>query len=310
VTIARARLDRFRSVMRAAALVLSVAVLPARAFADEAIQAVITLRDAGYLLGDLMEERIDWQAPPGFRLDPDSLPLPGRVAPWLEVRAARELSDAPPGGTAVVVTYQIFAEVEQTARVPIPGFSLRLRDGKDMRKLSVPEKTFLLSPLLPAALSDEDRELKPSPPPQPLPVRGLATALAIAVLVTLAGAAWLLWIHDRLPFLPRSPGPFARQWRRWRRRARRGFSSADQAVLLRDWHAALNESAGETLYASTLPRLFDGAPHLLALREPIEALFGRSWEFFYGVPGQAIPAPEEVLPLLRAAALHERGVPC
>jgi mxaA protein len=309
VTIAR--LDRLPSVICAAALLVpALEMIPARAFADEALQPVIMLRDAGYLLGDLMEERIDLPLPQGFRLDADSLPLPGRVAPWLEVRAAHELPGARAGSIGIAVTYQIFAEVEQTTRIPIPGFSVRLRDGKETRKVSIPEKSFLLAASLPASLSDEDRELKPSPSAQALPVRGLVVALASALSGMLAGLAYLLWIYDRLPFLPRSPGPFARLWRRWRRRSRRGLSTQENTALLHDWHAALNESAGETLYASTLPRLFDDAPHLAALHEPIESLFERSWQYFYGTPPQAIPPPEEVLPLLRAAALRERGVPC
>ena len=69
----------------------------------------IGLRDTGYMLGDLIEERIDVALPEGTRIDPDSLPLPGRAAPWLEVRHAIL---APPraGSQTLVVTYQIFAE--------------------------------------------------------------------------------------------------------------------------------------------------------------------------------------------------------
>jgi len=54
-----------------------------------AIEPIVTLRDSGYLLGDLVDERVDLDLPPGVSLDPDSLPLPGRVAPWMEVRASR-----------------------------------------------------------------------------------------------------------------------------------------------------------------------------------------------------------------------------
>ena len=300
-----------RSVLRCTALAAScLAAMPGSALSEAPIEPVIFMRDAGYLLGDLIEERIDLPLPQGARLDADSLPLPGRIAPWLEVRAVREDAGTRPGGTQIVVTYQIFAEVEQTSRVPIPGFTVRLRTGNETRMVSIPEKSFLLSASLPAALTDEDRELKPSPPPQPLPVQALAAALAIALSGMLACVAYLLWIYDRLPLLPRSPGPCARLWRRWRGRVRRGLSAEDEAVLLRDWHAALSECAGETLYTSTLPRLFDGAPHLAPLREPIEKLFVSSWGFFYGAPTQAVPAPQEVLTLLRMAALRERGVPC
>jgi mxaA protein len=289
--------------------------------AEQPIAPLVTLRDSCYLLGDLLHERVDLPLPNGFHIDPDSLPLPGRVAPWLELCSAREL----PGTThvaVVAVTYQIFAEVEQTSRVPIPAFALRLRDGATTRIVVVPEKSFLLAPALPSALSDEDRELKPSPAPQPLPIGAPATAFVIAMIAALASLAYLLLLYDRLPFLPRAPGPFARCWRRWRRRTmpwrqwiagarrRQELCGDDHAVLLRDWHAALNESAGETLYASTLPRLFDSAPYLAPLRESIEGLFGRSWRYFYGEPAPSSPTSAEVLTLVQMAARRERGVPC
>lgn len=281
---------------------------PAADSAD--IQPVVSLRDSGYLLGDLVDERIELALAPGFELDADSLPLPGRVAPWMEARRASVEPDHAPGHVGIVVTYQIFAEVEQAERVPIPGFTLRLRNGGVMRTVAVPEKSFLLSPALPPTLSDEDRELKPSLPPQPLAVAGAATGAVVAFIAAIACAGWLLWLHDRLPFLPRSPGPFARAWRRWRRRARRHLSAAEQTALLRDWHSAANLAAGETLYAATLPRLFARAPYLQALRSPVEDLFARSWRFFYRAPDAAAPPADDVLRLLRAAAERERGLPC
>jgi mxaA protein len=271
--------------------------------------AVVSLRDTGYLLGDLLDESVAIALPHGYAVDADSLPLTGRVAPWLEVRGARVAPGN--GGEAVVtVTYQIFAEVEQAARVPLPGFRLRLRGGDRTQVVQVPEKSFLLSPALPPALSDQDRELKPSPAPQPLP-RGWALAgFVIGVLAALLCAGWLLWVHDRLPFLPRAPGPFARLWRRWRRHGRREMSGEEQVVLLRDWHAALNQAAGETLYASTLPRLFVRAPFLAPLREDVERTFARSWQSFYAVPAGERPAAGEILEIARSAAARERGVPC
>ena len=42
-------------------------------------QSIVTLRDTGYMLGDLIDEHVDVQLPASMRIDPDSLPLPGRV---------------------------------------------------------------------------------------------------------------------------------------------------------------------------------------------------------------------------------------
>jgi len=114
--------------------VLLVSCLPLTALASTAgdpveptptppdpIQPIVTLRDSGYLLGDVIDERVDLNLPAGVSLDPDSLPLPGRVAPWMEVRSSRIDHGEQGGGQSVIVRYQIFAEVEQTERVPIPA---------------------------------------------------------------------------------------------------------------------------------------------------------------------------------------------
>lgn len=322
----------------AACLLMSFAIAGARADGNAGVEVapIVTLRDSGYLLGDLLDERVDLALPEGFALDADSLPLPGRVAPWMEVRRTRVERGAQRDAASVVVTYQIFAEVEQTSRVPIPSFKLRVRDGAKTRVVTVPEQSFLLSSALPPALTDEDREIKPSPAPAPLPTGGILARLVLAIAMALACAVYLLWAHDRLPFLPRSQGPFARLWRRWRRRAgtrvpwrpgmaekdpwrtwlagkgRRGagnLSGDERADLLRDWHAALNAAAGQTLYAATLPLLFERVAYLQPLREEIEALFERSWRSFYGSADDA-PVADAVFALLRAAAERERGVPC
>jgi len=272
----------------------------------------VTLRDTGYMLGDLLDERIEAKLPATLQIDPESLPLPGRVAPWMEVRRARLGSRRNDGTQELIVTYQIFAEAEQATRVPVPAFKIRVRDGGDVRSVTVPEQSFLLSPGLPSTLGDEDRELRPSPAPAELPqARAVAGTLA-SLAFALACGAFLLWRYDLLPFLPRAPGPLARAWRRWRRRQQRGLSDEEHADLLRDMHAALNRSAGETLYPSTLQRLFERAPFLAPLRADIESVFADSWNRFYGSPGAASPSPSTaaVLAMLHSAADRERGVPC
>jgi mxaA protein len=276
---------------------------------EDRVDITTTLRDTGYLLGDLIDERVEIRLPPGAEIDAGSLPLPGRVAPWLEVRGARLMPRDAAGTQTLAVTYQIFAETESAARVPIPEFPLRLR-GATTPVVTVPAESFLLSPALPSVLTDKDRELRPSPPPMPLPrAKWIAAALA-SLAVALASAGWLLWRFDLVPFLPHSPGPIAKTWRRWRRR--HPASADEQRALLRELHAALNGSAGETLYPSTIDRLFVSAPFLAPLRERIESVFAASWNLFYGDAGDGggETSTSNVLALLREAADRERGVPC
>lgn len=278
--------------------------------ANDDVDVDVTLRDTGYMLGDLIDERVELRLPGSMRIDPDSLPLPGRVAPWLEVRRANLGPRDASGAQELVVTYQIFAEAEQATRATLPEFKLKASDGTNIRVVSVPARAFLLSPALPPTLTDEDRELRPSPQPKPLAQTGHIVGALMSLALALASAVYLLWRYDRLPFWPYAPGPLARAWRRWRRKPEQDLSSAEQAALLRDMHAALNRSAGETLYPSTLERLFERAPYLTPLRERIETLFGASWNSFYGSGGSGSLPAAGALALLHDAADRERRVPC
>ncbi|MGH8172046.1 MAG: hypothetical protein ACREPX_02795 [Rhodanobacteraceae bacterium] len=273
------------------------------------VEVAVTLRDSGYLLGDLIEERIEVELPAGARIEAESLPLPGRVAPWLEVRSTRVEPAKVPGAQAFVVTYQIFAEVDEARRVPLPAFKFRVRDGETARVVDVHAQSFLLSPALPSSLTDEDREIRPSPAPRELAQSKFIAGALASLAFALACGVYLLWRYDRLPFLPHSQGPLARTWRRWRRRTD-SLSDAEGTALLRDMHAALNGSAGETLYPSTLQRLFERAPYLAPLRAQIETVFDASWAHFYGTGDAQSLSSASVLAMLRDAADRERGVPC
>ena len=295
---------------RALAITVLLASVATNAAKPSAPRIDVTLRDTGYMLGDLLDEHVRVTLPGSMRIDANSLPLPGRVAPWLELRSATLGARDASGAQSLVVTYQIFAESEQAARVPLPEIKLEARDGASVVAVVVPAQSFLLSPGLPSPLTDSDRELVPSPEPTALSEHGaIAGAFGALVIAAFAGM-FLLWRYDRLPFLPFAPGPLALFWRRWRRRRDATLDEHDATLLMREWHAALNRCAGETLYPSTLGRLFERAPFLAPLRERIEALFAASWSAFYAPRSQIKPPSASVLALARDAADRERGVPC
>src|SRR4051812_15548661 len=153
---------------RTLAAMLALAVPLSAGAADDDIRVEVTFRDTGYMLGDLLEEHVSIALPRSMRIEAESLPLPGRVAPWLEVRDAKLVPRDATDAQELIVTYQIFAESEDAARVPLPAFKLKARDGVDTHVVDVPARSFLLSPGLPPTLTDQDRELRPSPEPEPL----------------------------------------------------------------------------------------------------------------------------------------------
>lgn len=289
--------------MRGLGLLLIALLLPGPVRADPALGASTQMRDTGYVLGDFLEQHVEIRAPASARLARDSLPAPGRVNNWLELREVRIEDER-----HLVFTYQIFAAVEQALQLAIPPLKLRLRESGRELLLGVPAQSFYLSPVLPATLGEQDRQARVTPAPAPLSERAAQwQTLACAVLVLLI-VLYLCWAHDRLRFLERHPGPMTRLFRELRRARTAGTGADAYREQLLAMHAAFNACARETLYQTTLPRLFERAPHLLPLRADIESFFLHSREVFYGSgPAEAWPA-DELLALGRRARDLERGL--
>jgi mxaA protein len=73
-------------------------------------------------------------------------------------------------------------------------------------------------------------------------------------------------------------------------------------------HRAFDRTAGRVIQTSTLPALFDRAPHLGAMHVPIEKFFLQSSALFFGGGSSAEPiSPRELcIELRRIERRHER----
>ncbi|HMV55172.1 MAG TPA: hypothetical protein PLX20_11600 [Rhodocyclaceae bacterium] len=283
---------------RIALAVLALLAAQSGAAGDGAVR--IEMREAGYMLGDLLEQRIVIELAPGEHVNAESLPPSGRLNHWLEVRRA-SLNEAQ-GRATVDLSLQIFAAVEQATPLRMPDVTLAVSGPGGAREHIASGGRVVLSPVLPPQLAESDRAPHKAPAPAPLQEKAYWLAAALACLTSLAAATWLAWLHDRLPFLGRNPGPFTRLLRELRRRAH-----ADETTLRHEIHAALNQCAGATLYPTTLQSLFERAPHLEAIRTEIEQFFHHSWNLFYtGNPANAMPV-QDLMALLRRARECERG---
>jgi mxaA protein len=266
------------------------------------------LRGEGYVVGDLLVQEVDLRTPREARLDLQSLPVPGRVNNWLEVRE-RLVVRGWRGGYRLRIVYQVFGVVESPQRLEVPAYTLRLQDrDAGLIQAPVPAQAFILSPVLPSTLGPEDRIPWQAPAPAPLPaarafmVAGLCAALALLCLL------YLGWMYDRLPFWQRAARPMTRLLRqlRWRRPGDLEEAPAYRA-LLEQVNRALNACAGETLYADRAAALFERAPWMRPLHDEIEAFLRHARAVLYGnADSSEWPVPR-VLALCRSAQACERG---
>jgi len=265
------------------------------------------LRDEGYVVGDLLVQEVDLRTPREAKLDLQSLPAPGRVNNWLEVRE-RMVVRGWRGGYRLRVVYQVFGVVESPQRLEVPAYILRLSDRSGTVQALVPAQVFTLSPVLPSTLTPEDRIPWQAPAPQPLPAAQAFMAAGLCAAVALLCLLVLGWMHDRLPFWRRGARPMTRLLRqlRWRRPADLEAAPAYRA-LLEQVNRALNACAGETLYADRAAALFERAPWMRPLHDEIEAFLRHARAVLYGNADPSDWPVPRVLALCRSAQACERG---
>lgn len=260
------------------------------------VQARVSMRDSGYTMGELLHMRAEVPLPSGAKLDEDSLPLVGRVKPWLDLR---DIQWQQHGKLLTLdLTWQLFATVEIAQQLHTPEVVLKTADKTPLALVIAPQ-SFYYSPVLPHPLKEVKRRanLPPFAFDEYTPRRAAFTCLALAIGLLLL---WL-WFKDRLPWLPYRPGPLtrlAREMRRWPQ-------GELQPAQLQAIHAALNQAAGQSLYPHTLPVLFERSPCLRSEEAAIRGFFMRSWQAIHQNASAQIQA-EAARSWVQQAALAER----
>ncbi|WP_428309955.1 hypothetical protein [Hydrocarboniphaga sp.] len=306
--------------MMRGAVLLALLLMPMPANAADAVaaknpafQVQAQMRDTGYVLGDRLEQRIDIRVPPGTRLIAESLPRLGRVNNWLELRELRV--EPRRGGYTLQLGYQMFGAVESAMQLAVPPFTLRFDQAAHTptpTTVTIAAQPFYQSPVLPASLGDADRVPRATLPPVRIAGTRWPLAALASLIASLLLALYLAWAYDRLPWSPGKPGPLTLLLRDLRSRRALAPDAATYRALLRQLHAALNRSAGQTLYLDNLPLLFAQAPHLQPLQAEFDSLFQHSRRVFYGAAGDADGNGDwptsRVLDLCRRARDCERGL--
>ncbi|MCJ2034504.1 nonribosomal peptide synthetase MxaA [Methylobacterium sp. J-068] len=296
---------------------LLLALLAQSAVAQVRSVEVRTPRPFGYFLGDLVRAQVDIVVEPGFTLQPASLPQPGALAYWLDLRDLG-VSQTRAGDAQRVrlsLTYQSFYAALDARALEIPGFTVTFVSESDhgatTAKAEVPAWSFNVSPLReiqPPARDDPRDYMRPDGqvgPGDPRPLLMGAAGSAALALLAFAGLA-----RDRTwwPFRTRRGRPFGVAARRIQGLARRSSPEAgDREANYRDallaLHLALDAGAGRRLLADDLGDFIEAHPAYRADRPGLARFYEASRRTFFG------PGPEAgrgVLPLQDLADLARR----
>lgn len=272
-------------------------------------------RAFGYTLGDLVSSQVLIDPPAGATLDRESLPKPGRINAWFDLRTVALQSQG--SRWRLHLTYQIMADADQVKNLFLPGHTIKYRNAEGEASVKIDAVPIAVAPM--TGLEANNRaglgELRPDRLPQPIDLARIERRLLVwGGLLALSLAAWSGYQFWRLRRVRQAP--FERALRELRRLAnqagRSGASSAapvatfsasaNAAVLEQAFqclHRAFDRTAGRVMLGNDLDAFLRQRPAYASLRDEIENFFkGSSEQFFIGRLG----AGDALLDSLRSLA--------
>lgn len=245
-------------------------------------------RAFGYTVGDRVTRQIALDVPQGLTLDEESLPRIGGQGRALELQRVvlrRSLTGVP---RELQLDYQVMLAPRELRVLEMPPVELHFRGTPRDQTLRIDAWPVSVAPL--TAIEPSPREglgeLRPDlPAPQidtaPARMRLIAEAAVAALLL-----AYLGHVYGVVPWLARRHAPFGRAWRTLKALPAQP-DAAQRRAAFEQFHAALNASAGEVLFAHGLRRFIAQRPAFAPLRDDLATFFTRSREEFFADAGAA-----------------------
>ncbi len=260
-----------------ASVLLATLASPHAHAAPEALTAQVDdPRAFGYTVGDVITRRIHLQVPAGLQLDAGSLPAVGRRGTALELRSV-ELAR-----NELTLAYQVFVSPREPRVLEMPPLALRFVGLPREQSLRIDAWPVSVSPLVAAEAPSRQGlgDLRPDAAPPLIDTAATRARLTAYGAVLALLLAYLAHVYIALPWWARGQRPFAQAWRQLQALP----SHADLPERRAAWarmHEALNRTAGEVVFASSVDRLMAAAPQLAELRAELLQFFERSTRVFF-----------------------------
>ncbi len=261
------------------------------------VDIVDPTRDAGYVVGDILQREITLTVRQPYQLITESLPIVGYEHRYRGKKSGIELvkvnQSIKQGANSETYLIDLSYQVFKTDRVAKPAALraevLKLRNTKTKKvvQYKLPDFTFRISPLSLIGQINLDQEMYPFIPPltldhQPITfnIKVLAAILALALL-------GLLYIFGTYTWLPRMGAPFAKAYRDIKKlpNSPEGIQQAITRV-----HQSLNQTAGGSLFNNNLDQFIAQQSAFLPMQAEIEQFFGLSHEVFFEDASQSLTA--------------------
>ncbi len=251
------------------------------------LRAESSTREADYTLGSIARQHVTLHVPPGFELDPASLPAPAqneaielRTAHWTSTDADTERL------IHLDIDWQIFVAGDSVRIMPLKKLHLEFKKDQQRLVIDVPADKVIVSSLLPARIDQAHVQLYPD---AALPEWSLANQLwALAGWGMLAGICfiYIAWVMGWIQLPQEKMMPFRQAWRAIRKLKGNSPESTRQAMRLIS--RAMDQFAGIAVTAENLTRVTSMHTSLTAYQSQLQAFYQDLQQvFFAGRPVSA-----------------------
>ncbi|SNR96478.1 hypothetical protein SAMN05192560_1994 [Methylobacillus rhizosphaerae] len=288
--------------MRRLLLLLLFLALPVVA-AEKSINATSFVRDVGYRVGDVVQQRVEIITPAGFELDEGSLPKRRGAGAHIELRDVTHHTEKVDKGIkhVLIFDWQVFRTLRDVRTIPLRDLELSFRQGEEVLVARLQAAEILMAPMLPTMLTPEQAAPREAVAPAAQPLQPILEQLGAAVFALLIAVLYFAWRFDLLPFSAKHASPF-RQAVREIRRVRKQQDALPTSVRILS--RAFNEYAQSAVTQEGVQAFLARHPELQTLRTDIEQFFSATQQmFFAGKPNMISQA--EVEKLARKLSLTE-----
>lgn len=245
-------------------------------------------RDAGYVVGDILERTITVTVKKPFELVKESIPIVGYEHRWkgqisgieLSKVSAEEKQHSDSVTHVIHLTYQVFTTGKLAKPAALRAEILKMRNtaNKEVFQYRVPSYNFRVSPLSVFGAVKLKEELSPFTPPflidsskQKLTLKLLAGVLSLSLL----GLLYILGMHA---WLPRMGATFAKAYRDIRKmpESLAGLQQATARI-----HESFNKTAGTSLFGNNIDSFIQDKPAFSPMKLEIEKFFALSRKVFF-----------------------------
>ena len=246
-------------------------------------------RAFGYSVGDVVSRRITLQVPAGLTLAEASLPRVGGRGRAIELQRVVLHKSFTGVADEVQLDYQVLLAPRELRVLELPALELRFEGSPQPQTLRVDAWPVTVAPLTPAdAFTREGLgEMRPDRSPPLIDTAAARGRLMIEAAMGLLLLGYLAQVYVVLPWSAKRRRPFGRAWTVLRALPAQPDATQRRAAF-EQIHAALNDTAGEVLFAPGLAGFIARHPRFAPLSDELASFFTHSRAEFFAEATAAI----------------------